>query len=196
MFSPTIKDKEAEAEVVERSFRMTLDFKVLISEITRERVNKTYQWAESDEDFVRDNALKQNRLLLALLNNEEILNKFLTYVITDKVCPHSESELGTVFQVQSEEQMLEPIYSSMDEEDAQFFQEVIREGHFWENTELVENSFVVEWTGASLNEVRLVGTGDVEAVKEDLEEFIRKAARLRSSPDGSDEKGNSQLPFS
>ena len=196
MFSPTIKDKETEAEVIERSFRMTLDFKVLISEITRERVNKTYGWAEGDEEFIRENAEKQLRLLLALLNNEEILHKFLTYIITDKVCPHSESELGTVFQVQSEEQMLEPIYSTMDVEDAQFFQDVIREGHFWENTELFENSFVVEWAGASLNEVRLVETGNVEVVKEDLEKLIRKAALLRSLPDGSDEKGDSQLPFS
>ena len=72
----------------------------------------------------------------------------------------------------------------------------IGEGHFWENTELFENSFVVEWTGASLSEVRLVETGNVEAVKEDLEELLRKAALLRSLPDGSDEKGDSQLPFS
>ena len=103
---------------------------------------------------------RQKRLLRALLCNEAVLGEFMTYLVTDRVCGHSDSELGRVFGVRPQEEMLEPVYSEMGEEDARFFREVSEEGVFWENTELFEWCFAVDWTEASLIEVKWKREGD------------------------------------
>lgn len=51
----------------------------------------------------------------------------MTYLFTDRVRGHADGELGRVFGVRPEEEMLEPVYSGMDEDDASFFQEVMLE---------------------------------------------------------------------
>lgn len=108
---------------------------------------------------------RQKRLLRALLRDDAVLAEFMTYLVTDRVCGHSDSELGRVFGVRPQEEMLEPVYSGMEEDDARFFREVSDEGIFWENTERMEMCFAVDWTGASLIEIEWEREGDTTAAE-------------------------------
>lgn len=153
---------EAGAGASERRYRMTLDFRVLIGEIAEKDVGTG---DGGDEDEGQDYVARQKRLLRALLRNEAVLAKFMIYLVTDRVCGHSDSELGRVFGVREQEELLEPVYSRMREDDAQFFREVREADIFWENTERMELCFEVEWTGASLIEIEWEREGDTTAAE-------------------------------
>lgn len=141
---------------------MTLDFQVLVGELKGEGVGKD---DSEDEEQGQDYVARQRRLLRALLRDEAVLQEFMTYLVTDRVCGHSDSELGRVFGVREQEEMLEPVYSRMREDDAQFFREVREADIFWENTEQMELCFAVEWTGASLIEIKWERKGDTSATE-------------------------------
>lgn len=146
----------------ERHYRMTLDFRVSIGEIVEKGVGAG---DGGDEEQGQDYVARQKRLLRALLRDEAVLAEFMTYLVTDCVCGHSDSELGRVFGVKEQEEMLEPIYSRMREDDAQFFREVREADIFWENTERMELCFEVEWTSASLVEIKCEREGDTTAAE-------------------------------
>jgi hypothetical protein len=147
---------------LERRYRMTLDFRVLIGEIAEGNVGiGNGGGGEQEWDYVA----RQRRLLHALLRDEAVLAEFMTYLVTDRVCGHSDSELGRVFGVREQEEMLEPVYSGMGEADARFFREVREADIFWENTERMELCFAVEWTGASLIEIKWQKEGNTLAAE-------------------------------
>lgn len=148
---------ESGAGKSERRYRMMLDFRVLIGEIAEGGVGTD---DGGDEEQGQDYVARQRRLLRALLRDEVVLQEFMTYLVTDRVCGHSDSELGRVFGVREQEEILEPVYSGMREDDAQFFREVREADIFWENTERMELCFEVEWTGASLIEIKWEREGD------------------------------------
>ena len=116
-------------------------------------------------------------MLRALLRDERVLDEFMTYLVTERVCSHTNSELGTVFDVRTEEEMLEPLYSAMGEDDARFFREVSQEGIFWENTEQFEWCFAVDWTGATLIEITAKKEGDPSAAEMGHEYLWRFTSR-------------------
>ncbi len=89
----------------------------------------------------------------------------MTSLVTDRVCSHTDCELDKVFAVRPEEEMLEPVYSVMGEDDARFFREVSQDGIFWENTEQFQWCFAVDWTGASLIEIKAKKEGDTSAAE-------------------------------
>jgi hypothetical protein len=74
-----------------------------------------------------------------------------------------DSELGIVFGIRPDEEMLELVYSAMGEDDARFFREVSQEGILWDNTEQFERCFAVDWTEATLIEIRAKKEGDPTA---------------------------------
>jgi hypothetical protein len=156
----TMSVDEAGAGALERRYRMTLDFRVLIGDIAEQDVAAG---DGGDENEGQDYVARQRRLLRALLRDEAVLAEFMTYLVTDRLCGHSDSELGRVFGVRPQEEMLEPVYSGMREDDAQFFREMREADIFWENTERMEMSFEVEWTGASLIEIKWEREGDTTA---------------------------------
>ena len=143
--------KNTRPDLVEKRFRMMLDFRVLIGEVREEDIRRDNG---DDWEHAREHAERQNRLLRALLQDKEALRQFMTYLVTDRVCGHTDSELGRVFKVRREEEMLEPAYTKMSEDDVRFFREVSEEGIFWENTEQFEWCFAVDWTEANLIEIK------------------------------------------
>jgi hypothetical protein len=46
------KLKETDGWVVEKHYRVTMDVRVLISEITREMLRQHWKWDESDQDYL------------------------------------------------------------------------------------------------------------------------------------------------
>ena len=145
--------KETDGLVIEKHYRVTLDVKVLISEITRETLRQHWQWDENNQDSMWEQGGRQNRLLSALLENEEVLEKFLVYVIVDDL----EAKLGTEsrngYQVAETEKILESVYTLMEEEDAQFFREVRDKKIFSANTEIMEDCFVIDWDDTKIIEL-------------------------------------------
>jgi hypothetical protein len=160
---------EADTVTVERHYRMTLDFRVLVGDVRKDGVER----GGDDAEQARERLKRQRRLLRALLCDERVLDEFMTYLVTDRVCSHTDSELGIVFDVRPEEEMLEPVFSAMGEDDARFFREVSQEGILWENTEQFERCFAVDWAGATLFEIRAQKEGDPTA-SETGQEYLRR----------------------
>ena len=152
---------EPDTVIVEKHYRMTLDFRVLVGDIRKEGVERV----GDDAEWTREHLERQRRLLRALLRDERVLDEFMTYLITDRVCDHPDSEFDMVFGVRTEEEILEPIFSALGEDDAQFFREVRRDGILWENTEQFEFCFAVDWTGATLIEIAAKKEGDPTAAE-------------------------------
>ncbi len=159
---------EQDMQTVEKHYRMTLDFRVFIGEVIEVVTTNV-----DDEEYARERTQRQRRLLRALLSDEKTLADFMTYLITDLVCPHVDSNLGKVFGVEAEQEMLEPVYSRMGEEDARFFREVSEEGIFWENTKEFEMCFGVEWRGARIMEIKWEREGEPSA-SERMELYLRR----------------------
>jgi len=150
---------EPDTVIMEKHYRMTLDFRVLVGDVMKNSVER----AGDDSEGADEHLERQRRLLRALLRNERVLDEFMTYLITDRVCDHPDSELGMVFGVRTEEEILEPVYSALGEDDVQFFREVRRDGILWDNTEQFEFCFAVDWTGATLIEIASKKEGDPTA---------------------------------
>lgn len=155
--------------IVEKHYRMTLDFRVLVGDVRKDGVERD----EDDAVEAREYLERQRRLLRALLRDEKVLDEFMTYLVTDRVCSHPDSELDMVFGVKSEEEILEPVFSALGEDDVQFFREVSRDGILWENTEQFECCFAVDWTGATLIEIAAKKEGDPR-VSETGQTYLRR----------------------
>lgn len=63
-----------------------------------------------------------------------------------------------------EEEIFDPVFSHLSDDDAQYFREVSRDGALWENVEVLSRSFVVRWTDASLEEIKAVAKGSPEDI--------------------------------
>jgi hypothetical protein len=157
---------------LKKQLRMTLDFMVSVNEITDESLRDYYRAFISYEELVGDAELwanigRQVRLQKVLLEDDEALRRFLTYVVVNEVDSSLDSRLGEVFSVSGEcieEEIFEPVFSRLGEDDARYFREVSEGGALWENVEVLSRSFVVSWTSASLEELRAVAIGSPEDV--------------------------------
>lgn len=156
--------------MIEKRLRMSLDFEVSVSEITDESMRDYYRRFRNFEAMVGDeefwaNLSRQVRLQRALLEDDESLCRFLTYAVVNEVDSRLDSRLGEVFSVNGrriEEEILEPLFSRLGEEDAQYFMEMSAAGTLWENVEVMNKSFIVRWKGATLDEVRSIADGSVD----------------------------------
>jgi len=154
---------------------MMLDFEVTIEEVTDESLREYYRHSSNYEELVRDeeqwgNLSRQIRLQRALLEDEEALRRFLTYVVIERVDSNVDSELGKVFRAAGEtieDEILEPLFSRLDEEDASYFREASEAGELFECIEVLSRSFRARWTGAILEEIRPVGEGSLDELESD-----------------------------
>jgi hypothetical protein len=150
------KRKIISNRLIKRTCRITLDVKVLVSEITRENVADSFVPDESNEEGLTwEWAERQNRLLLALIKDEEIFKEFLVEVTREDlefILNSDHIKAGKSI----EEQLIEKIALRMEGEDARFFQEVKEEGILWENARLVDEAFWLEWERAEIREVSVI----------------------------------------
>lgn len=156
--------------MTEKRLRMTLDFEVEVEELTDERLREYYRRFGNYEELVGDtetweNISRQRRLQRALLEDEEALGRFLTYVVVDEVDSRLDSRLGETFHVRgarAEEDILGPVFARLGENDARYFREVTETGTLWEAVEALSKSFVVRWKTALLEDVRVIAKEVVE----------------------------------
>jgi hypothetical protein len=161
--------------MIAKRLRMVLDFEVEVEELTEEGLHTHYRQFGNYEELVADkgwweNAMRQLRLQRALLEDEEALRKYFTYVAAVEVDDSNDSRICEVFGVggeRAEEDILETLLPRLGEEDARFYRGVNEEEILFENAEAVSRSIRCRWTGARLEEVRPMAEGEPYAAESD-----------------------------
>lgn len=148
---------------------MTLDFRLLAREITSEVCQESFffndQSASAGEPHFQENIERQRRLYALLRRNQLVLEQYLLSVLTQEAGNFVYEGLPNAFDVSDEDELLVPLYKSMTEEDARFFEEC-QEGDILDaNTELIAKAFKVEWVGVEVAEMSRRVEGDVKMAK-------------------------------
>lgn len=154
--------------LLERRLRMTLDFEVTAEELTDEMLRDYYRTSSNFEELIGDrefwaNISRQLRLQKVLLEDEEVLLKYLTYVVAVEVDSSADSWVAEVFGVggeQPEEDIFGPLFSQLGKPDGKFYRKISEEGFLFEHIEVLSRSFKGRLTGAILEERRLVAAGE------------------------------------
>lgn len=167
--------------MLERHYRVTLDFRLLVSEITPELCRESFFFNDgigsSDEPHLGENVERQRRLYRLLRDDEPVLERYLLSVITAEAGRYAADGLANAVSAEDEDELLVPLIRGMAGEDAQFFEECRQAGALAENTELIAAAFKVEWVGAEVSEVSRRVVGDVkraEMVERTKTHLIRK----------------------
>lgn len=154
--------------MTEKRLRLTVDFKIIAGEITREFVENFYRDYVNYQEVMGNPltweiAARENRLLNALIRKDDVLDRYLAYAILSEVDPAKGSPLNELLGiVREEEEILEPVIRSLAKDDEEFFTRLIEEGRFRENTELFTCCIGIEWLSAELIEIRVVAGGGGE----------------------------------
>jgi hypothetical protein len=151
---------------LERHYRVTLDFRVLVRAITTEVCKESYFFndenASMDKPYFRKNIERQRRLYRLLRDNQHVLEQYLLCVLTQEAGIFVYEGLADAFDATDEDELLVPLYRRMTGEDASFFEECRKLGVLAENTNLIAEAFRVEWVGAEVVEMNRRIVGDVK----------------------------------
>jgi len=148
--------EEDPRDVTERTCRIVMDVRVRVSPITPENVAGYFTPDETGEGLTWEWAERQNRLLSALIEDEESLDKFLAGVTRCALELLVDSRRVACNRADEEEnRLLERVFSRMGGEDARYFREAKREGLLSENIYLVDKAFLIDWRGADIKDVRV-----------------------------------------
>jgi hypothetical protein len=153
--------------MITKRLRMVLDFEVEVEELTEEGLHLHYRRFANYEELVADrewweNARRQLRLQRVLLEDEDALRKYLTYMAAVEVDDSNDSRICEVFGVggeRAEEDILETLFSRLSKDDARFYREVNKEDLLFHNVEALSRSFKGRWKRAMLEEVSTVVVG-------------------------------------
>lgn len=160
--------READAESLERHYRVTLDFRLHLRPLTLEVCRESFFFnaenaenASADEPQLRESVERQRRLLALLRKNERVLERYLLTLVTQEAAGIVFSGLAGAFGVAEDEDLLAPLYALMSEEDVKYFEGHAGEGLFWESAGPVAKAFVMEWVGAECAEMNRRVVGDL-----------------------------------
>lgn len=146
-------------DVIERTCRIMMDVRVRVSEITPENVAGYFTSDETGGGLTWEWAERQNRLLRALLQDEDNLDQFLILIIKDEL----EMLTNNVYaKHRSEDELFEKVYSTMDSADALFFKKAKDDGLLSENLDLLDKAFVINWKEALIEDVRVAKQDNIE----------------------------------
>jgi hypothetical protein len=172
---------EADMESLERHYRVTLDFRLLLRPITPEVCQESFYFKDrsksAGEPHFRENIERQRRLYRLLRDDKVVLERYLLAVLTQEAGNFVYEGLPHAFDAVEEEELLVPLYEGMEEEDSQFFEECRGMGALDANTELIAKAFKVEWVAAEVAEMSRRVEGDVkmaEVVERTKIRLIRK----------------------
>jgi hypothetical protein len=149
-------------KLLEKRLRVALDFVVEVEELTDETLRDYYsQFPGFDEkvaDAVWADLSRQIRLQRALLEDDEALEKFLAYVVTNEVDSSLDSRMREAFGVggeRADEVILEGVFSSLGHEDASYFRTAVESGMLFEAVEAVSRSIRARWVGAEISKIKV-----------------------------------------
>jgi hypothetical protein len=149
-----IPSQKHSGNVIERMCRVVFDVNIRISEITPENVADTITPDETGEGLPWEWAERQNRLLLALLQDEAALAQFLTSITTSDFGSLLESDRIRGMPDEAEGALFARVLAGMGSNDCAFFQEALREGVFFDNIVLIHRAFMTDWQRVEIKDVR------------------------------------------
>jgi hypothetical protein len=155
---------ESDVESLERHYRITLDFRLLLRPITTELCRESFfdrGSALAREPHSGEEVERQRRLYALLRKNKDVLERYLLTVVANEAAGFVFGGLSEAFGVAEDEDLLEPLYAEMSEEDAKYIEESARAGVLWESTKLLGEAFEVKWVGAECAEMSRRVVGDV-----------------------------------
>jgi len=155
--NPPEKDSR---NVIERTCRVVMDVNIRISEITPESVADYFTPDETGEDLPWEWAERQNRLLSALLQDEEVLGQFLMSIARNDLGDLLESKRITGMSNDEEDALFEKVYTGMEGDDRVYFEEARRDGFLPDNTGLIHKAIVVEWEETAVIDVCVLEPDD------------------------------------
>jgi hypothetical protein len=143
--------------VIVRTCRVVMDVEIRISQITPENVAGYFTPDETGDGLTWEWAERQNRLLSALLEDEESIGKFLVGIMRCALELLVDSRHIADDQTdEAEDRLFEMVFSKMGDEDALYFREVKRDGLLSENTCLLDKAFMIDWREANIEDVRVL----------------------------------------
>lgn len=176
---------ESETGTLEKHYRVTLDFKMLIREITPEVCQESFFFnnksKETDEAEITEQIERQKRLYRLLREDRQAMEQYLLSVLTQDASRYADDRLINAFNVRKEEEVLIPIYQRMPKEDVDFFDECKEMGALDANVDLISAAFKVEWIGAEIAELKSVLEGDLKRA-EVIEETTMSLIKAMNSP--------------
>lgn len=175
---------EAGVEILERHYRVTLDFRLLLRPITPEVCQESFFFNDrsksAGESHFHENIERQRRLYRLLRNDKVALERYLLAVLTQEAGNFVYEGLPHAFDAAEEEELLVPLYEDMGEEDSKFFEECREMGALDANTELIAKAFKVEWVAAEVAEMSRRVEGDVKMAEVVERTKIRLIRKLNS----------------
>jgi hypothetical protein len=132
------------------------DVNIRISEITPESVAGYFTPDETGEGLPWEWAERQNRFLLALLQDQEVLDKLLTNIAEGDFGFLLESKRIRGLSDDEEDSLFEKVFNEMSDDDRVFFQEAKSDGILYHNIELVHKAFVTDWKKVEIKEVLVI----------------------------------------
>jgi hypothetical protein len=148
--------------VIVRTCRVVMDVKICISQITPENVAGYFKPDETGEGLPWEWAERQNRLLLAMLKDEEVLDQFLASITTGDLGLLLESKGVTGLSDEAEDELFEKVYAGLDSEDRDFFREARRDGILYHNIELIHKAFVADWKETDIIDLVVIKQDNVK----------------------------------
>jgi hypothetical protein len=148
--------EERSYNVIERTCRVVMDVKIRISQITPENVAGYFKPCETGEGLPWEWAERQNGLLLALLNDEEVLDQFLAGIAQSDLGFLLDSKRIKSLSDEEENDLFERVYRGLDRDDRLFFEEVRKDGILYDNLQLIHKAFVTAWKETEVVEVLVV----------------------------------------
>lgn len=142
--------------VIERTCRVVIDVKIRISQITPESVAGYFAPDETGAGLSWEWAERQNRLLLALLQNEDVLDQFLVSIVTGDLAALLESDRAGGLLDEAEDELFQKVYSDIDSADREFFEEARKDGILFENVALVHKAFANDLKRAEIKDVQMI----------------------------------------
>ena len=143
-----------------KQYKINLEFTLDIQEISQFMVRSGLKDHQHYNEMVKapgvwEHVDIQKRLQQALLANPEVLEKYLHKTMVDKLEAYAPSlikeKMGDV--EEDEKEILQPVIESLNADDAKFFNEVIEEGIFAENTRQFDDSFRLNLAKVAIVEV-------------------------------------------
>jgi hypothetical protein len=143
--------------VIVRTRRVVMDVEIHISQITPENVAGYFTPDETGNGLTWEWAERQNRLLSAVLEDEESLGEFLVGITRCALELLVDSrDIADDQTDEKEDRLFERVFSKMGDEDALYFREAKRGGLLSENIYLLDKAFVIDWRGANIEDVRVL----------------------------------------
>ena len=180
-----MSDDEKDAGTLEMHYRVTLDFRMLVRDITPEVCQESFffndQNPSASEPHFQENIDRQRRLYRLLRNNRSLLEQYLLTALTQEAGNSVYESLPDAFDVKDEDEILVPLYKNMAEDDVRFFDECQDMDALDANTELITKAVKVEWVGAEVAEMSRRMVGDVKRAEIVERTKIRLIKKVHSS---------------